>query len=157
MKIGQKQWPWQRYAFFDKNGGRDVINYVNEPKIKRTQLDIWEIIFGKFHWNWPSSFGVLAPTDTHTHTHTCARAHAHAHTHTPTPLQTNTHTPTCGFINGAFSASTTLMTAASLLIWGPGCRNRKSTSHSKLPPEMEIVVVVKVKVEVEVETNWMIW
>ena len=28
-KIGSNLWPWQRYHFFNKYGGRNVINYVN--------------------------------------------------------------------------------------------------------------------------------
>ena len=39
-KIGSKLWPWQCSRFFVKSGSRDVINYVNELKLKRTQLDI---------------------------------------------------------------------------------------------------------------------
>ena len=69
-KIGLKLWSWQCPRFYDKYGGHDVINYVNELKLKRTQLDIWETICGKFHWNRPSSFGVLARRDTQTHTNT---------------------------------------------------------------------------------------
>ena len=68
-KIGSKLRPWQCSRVSGKYGSCDVINYVNELKLKRTQLDIWETICGKFHWNQPSSFGVLARTDTHTHTH----------------------------------------------------------------------------------------
>ena len=75
-KIWLKLWPWQCPRFFDKYGGRDVINYVNELKLKRTQLDIKETLRGKFHWCWLSSFGVLAQTDTQTETQT------HTHTHT---------------------------------------------------------------------------
>ena len=62
-KIGWKLWSWQCHRFYDKYGGHDVINYVNKLKLKRTQLDIWEIICGKFHWNRLSSFGVIARTD----------------------------------------------------------------------------------------------
>ena len=72
-KIGLKLWSWQCHRFFDKYGGHDVINYVNELKLKRTQLDILETICRKFHPNWPGSFDVLARTDRHTdsntHTH----------------------------------------------------------------------------------------
>ena len=32
-----------------KNGGRDVINYVHELKLKRTPKDLQGILFGKFH------------------------------------------------------------------------------------------------------------
>ena len=63
-KIGSKLWSWQCARFYDKYGVHDVINYVNELKLKRTQLDIWETICDKFHWNQPSSFGVLAQTVT---------------------------------------------------------------------------------------------
>ena len=65
-KIGSKLWPWQCSRFFDKYGGRDVNTHVNELKLEHTQLDIWETLCGKFHWNRLSSFGVLAPTDRHT-------------------------------------------------------------------------------------------
>ena len=69
-KIESKLWSWQCPRFYDKNGGHDVSNYVNELKLKRTPLDIWETICGKFHWNRLGSFGVLARTDTHTDRHT---------------------------------------------------------------------------------------
>ena len=36
-------------SFFDKYGGRDVINYANELKHKGAQLDIKRTNFGKFH------------------------------------------------------------------------------------------------------------
>ena len=48
-KIGLKLWSSQCSHFYDKYGGHDVINYVNELKLKRTQLDIWETICGKFN------------------------------------------------------------------------------------------------------------
>ena len=48
-EIGSKLRPWQCSHFFDKYGGRDVINYVNELKLKRTQLDIYGTLHGKFH------------------------------------------------------------------------------------------------------------
>ena len=35
-KIGSKLWPWQCSHFFVKDGGRDVIGYVNELKLERT-------------------------------------------------------------------------------------------------------------------------
>ena len=31
MKIGSKLWPWQCACIYNKYGGRDVINYANEP------------------------------------------------------------------------------------------------------------------------------
>ena len=46
--------------FLWQYGGRDVINCVNERKHKRAQLDLKGIIFGKFHWNRPCTFGILA-------------------------------------------------------------------------------------------------
>ena len=69
-KIGSKLWPWQCPRFSDQYGGRDVINYVNELKHKRAQLDLYGTIFAKFHQNRPSSFGVLARTDRQTDRHT---------------------------------------------------------------------------------------
>ena len=69
-KIGSKLWSWQCSRFSDKYGGHDVINYVNELKLRRTQLDIWEIICDKFNWNRLGSFGVLARTDRQTDTRT---------------------------------------------------------------------------------------
>ena len=36
-------------SFFDKYSGHDVINYVNELKLTRTQQAILETICGKFH------------------------------------------------------------------------------------------------------------
>ena len=38
-KIGSKLWPWQCHRFSDQDGGQNVINYANEPKHKRAQLD----------------------------------------------------------------------------------------------------------------------
>ena len=69
-KIGSKLRPWQCPRISGKYGGCDVINYVNELKLKRTQLDIQGTFCGKFHWNRLGSFGVLAPTDRQTDTHT---------------------------------------------------------------------------------------
>ena len=69
-KIGSKLWPWQCHRARIQNGCRDVINYANEPKLKRTPLDHWGTIFWKFSWNQPSSFALLARTDTHTHRQT---------------------------------------------------------------------------------------
>ena len=69
-KIGSKLWPWQCPRGRIQNGCRDVINYANEPKLKRTPLDLWGTILWKFGWNRPSSFAILARTDRHTHRHT---------------------------------------------------------------------------------------
>ena len=68
--IGLKLWSWQCARFHEKYGGHDVINYVNELKHKRAPLDIQRTIFGKFYWNWPSSFAIPARTHTQTHTQT---------------------------------------------------------------------------------------
>ena len=48
----------------------DVINYVNEPKLKRTQLDPWGTISVKFRWNRHGSYGARLYTDTQTDTQT---------------------------------------------------------------------------------------
>ena len=48
-KIRLKLCSLQCARFYDKYGGHDVINYVNELKLKRAQLDILETICGKFH------------------------------------------------------------------------------------------------------------
>ena len=71
--VGSKLWQCSR--FLVKGGGRDVIDYVNELKLKRTQLDIKGTICRKFHWNRPSSFGVLARKDTDTDTHRYTDTH----------------------------------------------------------------------------------
>ena len=89
-KIGSKLWPWQCYRARIQNGCRDVINYANEPKLKRTPLDLWGTILWKFGWNRPSSFAILARTDTQTDRHT----HTHTQTHTDTHTHAQTHTDT---------------------------------------------------------------
>ena len=38
-------------SFFIKDGGRDVISYVNELKLKRTQLYLRETVCGKLNRN----------------------------------------------------------------------------------------------------------
>ena len=48
----------------------DVITYVNEPKLKRTQLDPWGTISAMFCLNRPSSYCVWLSTDTQTDTRT---------------------------------------------------------------------------------------
>ena len=68
--IGSKLWPWQCTLFTDQYGGHDVINYVNEPKHERAQLDLYGTISAKFYWNQSSSLSVLARTDRHTDRHT---------------------------------------------------------------------------------------
>ena len=68
-KIGSKLWPWQCPRGRIQNGCRDVINYANESKLKRTPLDLWRTILWKLSWNRLSSFAILARTHTHRQTH----------------------------------------------------------------------------------------
>ena len=71
-KIGSKLWPWECARGRIQNGCRDVINYANELKLKRTQLDQWGTNLGKFGWNQTGCFAKRLVTDRQTHrqTHT---------------------------------------------------------------------------------------
>ena len=48
-----KLWPWQCHRFIYQDGRRDVINYVNEPKHKRSYSNPW------VYYAWKVSFGQL--------------------------------------------------------------------------------------------------
>ena len=75
--------------FFRSNSGREVINYTNEPKHKRTHVDKYRTIFAKFHPNRSGGFGILTQTNRQTNTHTYTHKHTHTHTHTHTQTHTN--------------------------------------------------------------------
>ena len=90
-KIEWKLWPWQCYQFFVKYGGRDVTIYANELKHKCAHIDLLGTIIGKFNWNRPSSFDLLARTNTHTQSHTQTQKYTHIQTDNPVFSDPNKH------------------------------------------------------------------
>ena len=78
--------------FFRSNSGREVINYTNEPKHKRTHVDKYRTYFAKFHPNRSGGFGILTQTNRQTNTHTYTHKHTHTHKQKNRHTHSNTHT-----------------------------------------------------------------